>query len=156
MAHRLAIALTALLALAGCNPVPNEKPEVSTLVGTYQISSESKKFLEQEKAYRSIPDSQVTLRGDGTASVNSLPDCYVNGFGDGSGQYLNGQGRWKIEQTDPGYGVTLTIAEGGTMKAGIYHGSSILIKHRAPPFTLEFGIGDPDQDEYIVYEKTNS
>jgi hypothetical protein len=156
MTNRFIIAFVALLAVAGCNPGSKEKPEAAALVGTYHLSLESKKFLVNRKAYKLIPNSQITLRQDGSVSVNGLPDCYVDGFGNGSGQFLVGQGRWEIEPTDSGYGVTLTIAEGGTMKAGIYHGSSILIKRKMPPFALEFGIGDPDQDEYIVYEKTNS
>jgi hypothetical protein len=67
-----------------------------------------------------------------------------------------GEGEWEIDNTDLGYGITLKIGEGRTMKAGIYHSSSILIKGKVPPFKLRIGLGDPDQGEYIIYEKTNS
>lgn len=144
MPYRLISALVALLVIGGCISGPKDKPEIGSLVGTYELSVESKNFLLKDKNYNSIPSSQVILRQNGNASVSALPDCYVNNFGDGSGLCLSGEGRWETETTDSGYGVTLTIGKVGSLKAGIYHGSSILIKHRAPPFALEFSIGDPD------------
>jgi len=152
---RLLFALSVLLAVTGCNPGPTEKPGIDALVGEYALSSESKKFLEDRKSYKSISRSVVTLRKDGTVSVTGLPDCYADPFDKGDNKFLTGQGRWEIENTDFGYGITLTIEDGGTLKAGIYHGSTILIKGRIPPFKLQFGIGDPDSDEFITYEKTN-
>lgn len=147
------ITLLVLLIVVGCNPGPKEKPSVGAVAGTYRLTVKSIKFLIDHKAYKSIPNSEISLQKDGIASITGLPDCYVNGVGNGSGQFLSGQGRWEIEATDLGYGVTLTIIEGGTLKHGIYHGSSILVKGRTPPFRLRFGIGE---DEYIVYEKTTS
>ena len=150
------ILLFALLGVTGCDPGPKEKPDAGELAGTYELSSGSIKFLESRKGYKSIPKSEIILRGDGTTSVIGLPDCYIDRFGEGAGQFLVGEGQWEIDNTVLGYGITLRIGEGGTMKAAIYHGSSILIKGRVPPFKLRIGVGDPDQGEYIIYEKTSS
>ena len=160
MTRLFLIGLSTLFIISGCNPGPTEKPAVNTLTGIYRLSSESKRFLKNHKSYKAIPNSEIALHTDSTFSITGLPDCYVDGFGNGNGRFLTGQGTWEIESVQNGfrsrYGVTLTVVQGGTMKPGIYHGSSILIEGRTPPFKLQFGIGDPDQDEYIVYEKTNS
>jgi hypothetical protein len=74
------ILLLALVGVTGCDPGPKEKPDAGELAGTYGLSLESIKFLENRKAYRSIPKSEIILRGDGTTSVIGLPDCYIDRF----------------------------------------------------------------------------
>ena len=85
--------------------------------------------------------------------IEGLPDCYVDGSGDSNGSFLGGRGKWQLESMGANHGLTLEIASGGTLHPGLYHGSSILIKGSAAPFTLELVIGDPDSGESISYER---
>jgi len=156
MTSKALVAFVVLVLASGCSDGPRERPQAGALAGTYELAQESKEFLIKNKGYVNVPESQVILRQDGTVSVTRLPDCYVNGFGEGGGHFLSGEGRWEIEKTYSGYGVTLIINEGGTLKAGIYHGSSIQIWKKMPPFDLAFGLGDPDQNEFITYQKNSS
>lgn len=151
--NRVSLTLLALLVIAGCGFGPKEMPQTSELAGVYVLSDRSRVFLRDQKSYGTTPESAISLDPDGSVSVRNLPDCYIDGFGLGHGRYVSGRGTWEIEQTDLGFGVTLTIEAGGTLKRGVYHGSSILIKNRQAPFALVVGIGDPDSNEDIVYER---
>jgi hypothetical protein len=123
------------------------------VAGVYTLSEESKAFLISQKNYKSVPPSSVTLTSDGSVTIESLPDAYVDGFGRGNGRFLRGQGKWELKTTDFGYGITLTIAGGGTLPPAIYHGSSILLRGRQAPYRIAFQLGDPDSRESISYEK---
>jgi len=142
MNYRILAIVLVLLSVAGCNPGPDKKPGVQALVGTYQLTAESKKFLESKKSYKLIPESKIILRKDGSVKIVGLPDCYINGFGEGDGAFLGGEGEWEVEKRYEGYGISLTIAKGGTLRPSIYDASSILIKHKEPPFILQLGLAD--------------
>lgn len=141
------------LVLTGCNNGPKEKPRVADVAGAYHLSPASRRYLKENKHYASVEGSRIILRKDGTLSVIRLPDCYVNRFGKSDGKLLSGQGRWEIDSTYSGYGVTLAVGKGGSLDPALYSGTSITIRHSVPPYALEFLIGDPDEDESIVYVK---
>jgi hypothetical protein len=155
MSYRILTIVLVIFTVAGCNPGPDKKPGVQALVGTYQLTAESKKFLENKKSYKQIPESKIILRKDGSVKIVGLPDCYVISSGQGNGMFLGGEGKWEVEKRYEEYGISLTIAKGGTLSPSIYDASSILIKHKGPPFILQLGIGDPDSGENITYEKTS-
>ena len=93
------------------------------------------------------------------AALPSLPrarlplDCAVDGFGRGGGKFLSGDGKWEIEKDFIAFGLTLRIADGGSMSPGIYAGPWIAIRRRSSPHVLEITVGDPDCGESIRYER---
>ena len=101
-------------------------------------------------------NSRIRLNADGSASLEDIPDAYIDGFGDSHGSAVSGQGQWEIDATDFGYGLTVTILPGGSMAHGIYHGSSMLIRGQRVPYRIEMQLGDPDSDESITYERHES
>lgn len=154
--RKFALGFIAMLLVYSCDRSPGELPSIEDMAGTYYLSEESRGFLLNSKGYKSIPKSEITLGENGFVTIAGLPDCYTSSFGEGGGKYLSGRGKWELEPLSRGYGVTLTIEEGGSMKRGIYHGGSIEIIGKRAPYSLEFGIGDPDSGQSIAYERIGS
>ena len=148
--------LTALL-LTACTSHPSEKPSIAEMVGTYGMDAKSVAMLTNEKGYSTTHVSpSIQLFADGSIAIKDLPDCYTDGFGQGHGKYLQGSGKWEVEKSDFGYGITVTVSPGGSLASGFYHASSIIIVGKKPPYSLRFSIGDPDQDEFIAYARKGS
>jgi hypothetical protein len=147
------IAVTAFTACGRLSHPPN----VSELTGTYSLSAESKTFLAKRKGYASIPDSVIELRSDHTILIRDLPDCANDGFGEGQGRFLTGDGTWRLEKERfVGYGLALDVRKGGSLKEGIYCGPWIQIRHKSPPHELEITVGDPDSGESLKYKQKKS
>ena len=145
------------LFVVACTSHPSEKPSVAEMVGTYEMDEKSVAMLRSEKGYSTTDRSpSIQLLADGSLVIKDLPDCYTDGFGQSHGKYYQGNGKWKIEESDSGFGVSLAIAPGGSLASGIYHASTIIIVGKKPPYSLWFGIGDPDQDEFITYVRKSS
>jgi len=133
-------------------------PKQTDVAGTYVLGEKSSDFLVHEKGYGAVlPRSAIVLSSNGEATVENIPDCYaIISVTDQHHAFLSGRGKWLIEGTDTGYGVTLDIAPGGSMPAGIYHASSILLRGKSMPFQLQLGIGDPDSNEWLVFGHAGS
>ena len=93
------------------------------------------------------------MQPESRISIRNLPDCAVDGFGRGGGKFLSGDGKWEIEKDFIAFGLTLRIADGGSMSPGIYAGPWIAIRRRSSPHVLEITVGDPDSGESIRYER---
>lgn len=145
-----------LLGIVGCTNSPAQKPSKAQIVGKYVLSAQSIAFLKHDKGYASVPSSYIVLRSDGEAVIHEMPDCYIDGFGLGNHKFVGGQGTWQVESTDSGFGVTIEIQGGGTMPRGIYSGSSIILRGKRWPFQLHVGIGDPDSDEWLTFNRVGS
>jgi predicted small lipoprotein YifL len=152
---RSAMVLAMVCSLTACNASPKEAPPNEHLAGDYVLSRDSRDFLQEQKSYSTVPESEISLRADGMLSIKNIPDCYVDGFGRSSNKFLSGTGRWEIQQTEAGYGVELTVGDGGSLPRAIYDGSSIEIRNKRPPFALWVSIGDPDERVYLVYERNS-
>jgi hypothetical protein len=145
--------LTVVGCLVACGDGPSSAPSVEELAGSYALDKESQVFLRDKRGYGSIPPSILRLNRDGSVAATSIPDAYTDGFGKGTGQFVSGVGRWKVEKSNFGYGVTLDIAQGGSMPPGIYHASSIHLSGRRAPYRIEMLLGDPDSRETLTYER---
>ena|SRR5713101_790722 len=148
--------LTAAIAVAGCDRIFASQPTVQDLVGVYRLTAASEEFLRTTKGYKTIPLSEVELKSDSRISIRGLPDCATNGFGDSGGNFLSGDGLWRVESDFIGYRISLDIGPGGSLKEGGYGGSWMVVRRRWPPHTLEIGVGDPDSGESIRYERSSS
>jgi hypothetical protein len=132
------------------------EPAARDLVGIYRLTTKSEAFLRAEKGYLSIPMSSIELRPERRIAIRNLPDCAVDGFGDSRGQFLSAEGQWQISKLFVGYGLTLEIAPGGSLKDGVYGGSWMAIRGRSAPHVLEVTVGDPDSGETIQYARGSS
>jgi len=151
-----AIGVFLMLAFTGCDRVFVATPREPDLVGIYKLTADSENFLREHKAYGPIPVSVIELKSGSIISIRNLPDCAVDGFGEGSGVFLSGDGKWTVDKAFLGYGLNVDIADGGTMKPGIYAGPWVDIRRRSSPHVLEITVGDPDSGESIKYERVPS
>ena len=109
--------------LGACSDSPADLPSLKDIAGEYFLTAASKSFLLKQQGYGKLPESKIHFAANGTIEFLELPDCAVNGFGDSSGKFLSGSGKWELENTDWGYGITAAIERGGTMERRIYHAS---------------------------------
>ena len=147
------VLLLSLVTVAGCDREFTKKPTATNLAGTYLLGKHSETFLLRRKGYAKIPASEIRLGADYGIVILNLPDCATNGFGKASGEFLRGEGRWKLEKAVPGWGLTLTINDGGSLRRGVYAGPWLGVRGRSAPYRLEVTIGDPDSGETLLYEK---
>lgn len=142
--------------ISACDKVFTSEPNASDLVGSYLLTTNSEAFLKERKNYVSVPLSVIELGTNYSVSIENLPDCATNGFGESQGKFLSGEGTWEVEKAFMGYGLNLDIHEGGSLKQGIYAGPWIAIRGRSAPYILEVTIGDPDLGETIRYKRKSS
>jgi hypothetical protein len=140
------------LVVVGCDQIAISPPETAGLVGTYRLTESGKRYLLQEKHYTSIPDSAVEMDADQSIRITNLPDCLTNGFGDPSGRFLLGEGRWELRKGFVGYGLDVVIRS-GTLPHFAYGGPWIHLRRRSPPYELEFTVGDPDSGNTLRYAR---
>jgi hypothetical protein len=155
-ASRKIAVLLSVLAITGCDSAFTQKPKTTDLVGTYLLSKSSERFLLRSKAYKTVPTSEINLAADYGITIRNLPDCATNGFGKSFGAFLSGQGRWELEKAVPGWGLTLHVEKGESLRGGVYAGPWVGIRGRSAPYRLQVTIGDPDSGEAIVYERRRS
>lgn len=147
--------LCCVVLAAGCNEGPVKKPTVSELAGTYALSDSSKKLLEKSRHYSNVHEAKIVIDVGGKIEFRELPDCAIDPFGYGAGKYVSGNGTLEVESTDWGYGLTSLISESATMGRGYRHASWLLLDGRQAPFRLKVRLGDPDNDEYLVLQKSS-
>jgi len=88
------------------------------MVGTYRMDDDSVAKLKEKGYIVANVTPSIQLFADGFVAIKDMPDCYTDLFKRGHGKYLQGNGQWEVEDTDFGYGITLTIARSGSMRAG--------------------------------------
>lgn len=152
-----AILLTLPLAgLAGCDDVPDKAPTTVEVAGSYVLADDSARFLVRKMGYATAPNSSLILGSDGTLAVQNIPAVYPLGEVAGRGLVSSGTGTWLVKRSTDGYGVELTIEAGGTMPRAIYSSTSMLLKGHAPPYVIEFLIGDPDSGQSMKFVKNGA
>jgi hypothetical protein len=152
-AFALCWSIVSAIALTGCDRVLVGRPATDDLIGKYSLTEASETFLRSHKGYSAVPSSFIELRPDFSVSIRNLPDCATDGFGTSKGGFLSGDGRWQLEKAFLGYGLTLDIRGGGSLKPGSYGGPWLAIRRRSSPHILELTVGDPDSGESIQYER---
>jgi len=144
---RLLIAALVLICFS-CGPI--RQPKSSDIVGVYKITAESLETL-IGKGYKNIPLISVIIEQNGTMHLENIPDCVFTLVGEGHGRYLTRAARWRC-CNEPTF---FTLFDGLPLWLeidGFLYGN-LNLKHRTPPYSLNFVIGDPDSGEEVVLEK---
>jgi hypothetical protein len=153
---RTVVLVVAIAVQGGCSDAPKIKPTVTDLVGTYRLAEQSREFLQSERSYVALPNSHIRLGSDGTVILEAIPDVYIDPFGESHGSSVSGKGTWEVIVDGPDYGLTFDISAGYSMPRASYHGSSILIRSRRPPYRIEMIVGDADERRSLIYERHES
>ncbi len=127
----------------------SHKPGTENITGKYVLCKTSEFSLRQRK-YSNIPESEIIIHPSGRIELKNIPDCAFNGTGESHNGFLSGSGTWEIKKSFPGYSLSCNIND-GTIKHGGYGGLS-LRKWRSE-YSLNFTVGDPDNDETLSYKK---
>jgi hypothetical protein len=154
---RLFILLLAAYILNSCQSDPwawqyaHSKPTQS-VAGTYELTSRSHVLL--ENMYKNVKASQLELRPDGTFYIENIASAW-SPFPTAGG-FENVKGNWRVGSDQTSWVVQLNVtsvkqADGQLDRQG-YETYAMLIGQDAP-YTLHFGIGDPDSGEALQYEK---
>lgn len=122
-----------------------EKPAVDKLAATYTITPDSVAVARRDGGYDDFT-STITLKADGTVSIQHLPDC-ANLWDkkEIKKTFRDVSGTWRLGERQ-GYWIVL-VSEGSS-KQDIEIG---LWNHK-PPYRLWFLIGDMDAGHYLDYD----
>jgi hypothetical protein len=129
-----------------------ERPQIAELAGTYRLTNQSASSLRSwthwNKRYRSVPSSTIELRADGTVAIVNMPDCAVTGWDESNGEFLSGEGSWRVSEEGMGYYLEVDTSRGpnsGSISPWTR------IRGFEKPYYLQMIIGDPDNGDTIDY-----
>lgn len=150
--------LTLLVAysLSGCQHDPwsfqytRTKPTQS-IAGTYKPTSGTYTFL--ESMYKNTKFSQLELRKDGSFLIQNIASVW-SPFPTGGG-FESVNGKWSLVKHQDWWAVQMNVtsvteADGHLNQQGF--GTQAMLIGQEAPYTLHFGIGDPDSGDALQYE----
>jgi hypothetical protein len=125
---------------------PTAAPAAARLVGVYRPTADTTSFIKHEGGYAEREIS-ISLRADGTFSVENIPDWWRTDFGKPAGGFDSGSGTWKTANRQDWWALELAFddttgfaskdAEGGLLT------EANLIAEQAQ-YDISLTIGDPD------------
>ena len=142
--------------LCGCQSDPwsfqyaRSKPTTS-LAGRYKPTIQSQNLLKEGSANGGV--SQVELKKDQSFIIKNIPDAWAP-FPTGS-NFKIVSGQWSLVKHQDWWAVQLEVgsvreANGRINKNGF--GTQAMLIGQEAPYTLHFGIGDPDAGKALQYE----
>ena len=153
--RRLTIALLMALSGVSCqyDPFAHEftevKPNVSDLVGTYALDSQSIDMLGRNYQVPP-PGSRFILRSDGTFTIQNVPSCWRSAAGC-TRETETADGQWEIRKHQEWWAVQLSCDNISGNKAD--YGIPAMIRGDHPPVLFHFSVGDPDSGEGLAFQK---
>jgi hypothetical protein len=152
MTFRLPIVFTVLLIGASCSRVVVREPKAADLAGAYTLTSASEAFLQKEKKYGAIPQSQILIDSGGGLRWQNLPDCLFSPFGEASGGFESFTGSWTMKRYFYTFVIEPKMKKKGGPSGVTSVGPSMYVLKKSS-LVLELMIGDPDSGVSIYYEK---
>jgi hypothetical protein len=150
IAFKALIPVTVVLAFV-CGPLT--KPKAEDLIGSYTITDTAREYL-KKKGYKSISGHiSIIVENGGGMRLENIPDCVFNDFGQAKGTFVTRTAKWDCCQ-EPNIwtrleGLTFWIEIAGmNAKFGLRRIGGI-----KPPYSLHFLVGDPDNNEKLLFEK---
>ena len=135
-----------------------EPPSPQALAGFYQVTRD-KHFREQEPNLFLSEGSGLRLASDHSVDVIDLPA--FDGFGKPLNCHYDGTGTWSLYEGGTDIQLNLNITKPRNERSGSLpscgkenFGLIELLGHSAP-FTLWYDIGDPDEEQGLLYHRTN-
>ncbi len=125
---------------------PTNMPKEVDVIGTYNLSQESKIFLSERKNYQVYPDTiSVIFEANGKMYFKNLPDCLFNGFGESNGKFINKTENWNIGSSS----MIWSWIEGWP----ISHDEGFQLYGEPPNYKLHASVGDPDSGETLIFNR---
>jgi hypothetical protein len=146
--------LLPLLFFTGCPAVDTRelnftrsKPKPSEVLGTWTPDRKSMDDIRNRGRYTNIHPT-IALRADGTFSIRDMPDWWSDGFGESHGTVEKLEGKWKLEAKKEVWDVWVVSLQTSNLVTSVH-----LYRQKAP-FALFIGIGDPNDANAMIFERT--
>jgi hypothetical protein len=130
------------------NP-PRRKPAQEDIIGVWSPTPACLEWMQEEGGYR-ISTHTLTFRQDGTLEMTNMPDWWLN-FGDSSGGFYSCSGTWKIDKVNDKWAVDVHFTSFSSYQNGF--GTSFGLSGQKPPYRIYIGVGDPDDADFMVFER---
>ncbi len=106
-----------------------------------------------EDMYKNVKPSQIELRKDSTFFIKDIASAW-SPFPTAGG-FENVEGKWSLAKHQDWWAVQLEVksvkgADGHLNQKGFM--TQVMLVGQETPYTLHFGIGDPDAGEALQYE----
>ena len=145
-----------LLLLVGCPAVDTrelnftrKKPTRADLVGVWSPDRDTLRAIRTRGHYPEA-EYEIVLRADSTFSIRNMPDWWTNGFGTSGGMLASFDGRWELQE---GKNVW-RIWEISLQMTNFW--TSIHVYRQKPPYSLFIGVGDPNNAEAMIFNRTST
>lgn len=147
--------LTGFLLLASmslsCNvwlrrpPLTTVEPNKADFVGTWVPDTPTLKEMQSKGGYASAMKTSLVLRNDATFELNNMPDWWSSAASESHGKFDQYSGNWSISLRDSQFW-HLTLVSTEVARVVDLFGQN-------PPYRMAFRIGDPDNDQWMIFEK---
>ena len=123
------------------------EPSRGDLIGTWVPDERTLNTMRDVGGYDTTISTRLILRADGSFEMVNMPDWWFNGFGESRRSFSDNSGTWRILQdSDSIWGLRLTTSSGRT---------NLNLLEQRPPYRIHVYIGDPDNDVYMTFVKSN-
>ncbi|MEO8207144.1 MAG: hypothetical protein ABI615_13265 [Chthoniobacterales bacterium] len=145
-----------LLFLAGCRPgfmagldFARSQPKAEDIVGVWTPDKATLRDIRERGHYASV-ETKIILRKDGAFSISNIPDWWSDGFGYPHGKFESSEGKWEFRAGKSLWKIweLCLITPKGNRQ--------MMILHQKAPYSIFIYVGDPDNDDAMIFERTSS
>jgi hypothetical protein len=160
---RLPIATLVLFLASGCFlptwpelQYTRTKPLETELVGSWRPTAKTISDLRRRGRYAAT-DHELNLRPDHTFTMRNMPDWWRNGFGESHGQFDSGNGTWELSSANNVWQIWVVWLHFSQFPGSASSGATpIHLCHQRPPYLIFIGVGDPDEGEGMLFERSKT
>lgn len=144
------VVLLALMSLS-CNvwlkrpPFTTVEPNRTDFVGTWVPDATTLKMMQSKGGYALSVKTSLVLRNDSTFELSNMPDWWSTASSESHGKFTQHSGHWSISRT---YSHFWHLNLASTWEA-----RDVDLFGQDPPYRIAFRIGDPDNNEWMIFEK---
>jgi len=141
--------------LVGCQGDPysgtytRTRPNETDLIGRWVPDAATLAYMRTGGGYdTSRMHTRIVLRSDGTFELFDMPDWWRDGFGRSHGSFESSSGKWNVGQhpDDKSWEIELAFRAWNT---------SMSLRGQKPPYLIHVTLGDPDQNDAMVFVKAD-
>jgi hypothetical protein len=159
----LTAAIVVALLLSGCFlptwpelQYTRSKPSEADLIGSWRPTAETIRDIRGRGRYLAT-EHELILRPDHTLTMRNMPDWWRNGFGESHGHLDSGDGTWKLAREINVWQiwvVQLHFPDFGSRGGPL--NTSIHLYHQRPSYLIFIGVGDPDNAQGMLFERSKT
>jgi hypothetical protein len=131
------------------------KPSEAELIGSWRPTAEAVRDIRHRGRYATT-EHELTLRADHTFTMRNMPDWWRNGFGEPHGQFESGDGTWQLASDRNVWQIWVVQLHFSNFAGHMALNTSVHLYHQRPPYLIFIGVGDPDEAEGMLFERSKT